>query len=49
MFPSLHYKYLHGLAILEYDAVRVDLGDCTGSNSGHFLGHEPGIVKVYMG
>jgi hypothetical protein len=48
MFPR-HYEYLCGLAILEEDAVRANLGDYTGSNSGRFLGHEPCMVEVYVG
>ena len=36
-FPH-HYKYLCGLATLEEDAVRASLGDCVGSDMGHFLG-----------
>ena len=46
---SYHYKYLCDLAILEEVAVRADLGDCTRSDTGHFLGYGPGMVKVYMG
>jgi hypothetical protein len=48
MFPP-SLRYLCGLAILEGDAIKTDLGDCTGFDSGHFLGHEPDLVEVYEG
>jgi hypothetical protein len=49
MFFPLHYEYLRGLAILEEDVIEADLGDCTGSDLDHFLGHEPHMVEVYVG
>jgi hypothetical protein len=38
---SHHYEYFCGLTALGEDAVRANLGDCLGSDTGHFLGHEP--------
>jgi hypothetical protein len=40
MFFPHHYEYLHGLTALEEDAVRTNLGDCAGFDTGRFLGHE---------
>jgi hypothetical protein len=48
MFP-LHYKYLCGLVILQEDAIGTELGDCTKSDLGHFLGHGPCMAEVYVG
>ena len=48
MFPP-PLRYLRCLAILEGDVVGADLGDCTESDSDHFLGHGPGLVEVYKG
>ena len=36
MFFSVHYKYLHSLAILNVDTIGADLGDCTRPDLGHF-------------
>jgi hypothetical protein len=49
MFFPFHYEYLCSLAILEEDIVGADLGNCTGSYSGYFLGHGPSVVEVYVG
>jgi hypothetical protein len=40
---------MHGLVILEEDAIGVDLGDCTISDLGHFLGRGPNMIEVYVG
>ena len=47
-FP-LHYEYVCSLAILDEDVVIADIGDCVGSNLGHFLGHGLDMVEVYVG
>jgi hypothetical protein len=40
---------MRSLTILEEDAIGANLCDCIGSNLGHFLGHEPGMVEVNVG
>ena len=44
-----HYEYLHGLAILDEDAIGADLGDCAGPDLSHYLGYGLCVVEVHVG
>ena len=35
--------------ILDEDVVGANMGNCIGSDLGHFLGHGPSLVEVYVG
>jgi hypothetical protein len=39
---------IRGLAILGEDAVKADLGDSTGLDQSHFLGHGPCLVEIHV-